>query len=221
VRNARRGFTLVELLVVIAIIGVLVSLLLPAVQSARASARSAACKNQMRQLGLAICQYCDLHDGEFPEWSHAGEGRSWVKTVADHLEKVDAIRICPDDPKANERLAAGATSYVLSDYYASRNVPNAVSNRRQLTATSKSMLVFEIASSLTAKDEYEHAHASQWFDDFYVTWGQVGDEVRQDVQLDRHLGASNYLYVDGHVEVITEGTIDGWIAEKHNFAQPR
>jgi prepilin-type N-terminal cleavage/methylation domain-containing protein len=49
--QARKAMTLVELLVVIAIIGALVALLLPAVQSARATARSAACKSQMRQIG--------------------------------------------------------------------------------------------------------------------------------------------------------------------------
>lgn len=61
-RRSAGGFTLVELLVVIAIIGVLVSLLLPAVQSARESARRVQCASHMKQLALAVLDYESAHD---------------------------------------------------------------------------------------------------------------------------------------------------------------
>jgi prepilin-type N-terminal cleavage/methylation domain-containing protein len=67
--SRRRAFTLVEILVVIAIIGILVALLLPAVQAAREASRAASCKNNLKQIGLALHMYHDNHRRLPPGWT--------------------------------------------------------------------------------------------------------------------------------------------------------
>lgn len=115
--RGRVGFTLVELLVVIAIIGMLLTILLPAVNAARAAARRTQCQNNLRQIGIALHSYHATH-GEFPvggiEWRPAGDNTkrqlAWSAFLLPFLEQqplYDSLDLTtPFDSAANAVAAA-------------------------------------------------------------------------------------------------------------------
>src|ERR1700754_2125242 len=85
-RVRQNGFTLVELLVVIAIIGVLVALLLPAIQAAREAARRSQCVNNLKQLGIAMQNYHDTN-GELPKGTVSCCWGTWQMSILPFIEQ--------------------------------------------------------------------------------------------------------------------------------------
>lgn len=222
VANAR-GFTLIELLVVIAIVGVLVTLLLPAVQAARAAARRTQCANNLRQVGLAVVRYCDDHRGNFPKTTHDNDiPACWIYTLARYLESVDAIRICPSDQKAEERLAARMSSYAMNAYVTNGSLPGSYLNRNKLPSTTRTLVAVELTDreNRPVSEFDDHVESYRWFTTSNISSGKVLDAVRGEVSLDRHQGCAHYLFADGRVAKIAEATIADWCAQPLVFVKP-
>ena len=105
------GFTLVELLVVIAIIGALVGLLLPAVQAAREAARMSSCRNNLRQVGIALHNFHDVQ-GELPRGVYSGEtmddddGFGWATALLPYLEEQALYDLINPDFKPGPFISA-------------------------------------------------------------------------------------------------------------------
>jgi prepilin-type N-terminal cleavage/methylation domain-containing protein len=95
-RPSRPGFSLIELLAVVAIIAVLVGLLMPAVQSAREAANRTHCANNLKQIGLAMHLYENVHGRLPPSRRSMGEGPSWAWLILPQLEQDNLYKLWPD-----------------------------------------------------------------------------------------------------------------------------
>jgi prepilin-type processing-associated H-X9-DG protein len=230
----------VELLVVVGIIGILASLLLPALSSARARARLSRCAQHLRQLGLGLQFYADAdRQGRLP--GHDVPGRppvglnpapAWVYNLAPHLDGLDVLRLCPADLIAGQRATNYGCSYVLNDFTASDprgvaalaatlgitdpdgnpmiRVPR-IRRLDQLPNPSGTPLVFE-ASTLGFAMGDNRTHPDTWF----LGWSNVV----ADIDPYRHGVRANQLFGDLHVEAVPAAALKQRIEHGDNFAVP-
>jgi prepilin-type N-terminal cleavage/methylation domain-containing protein len=183
------AFTLVEMLVVVAVIALLAGLLLPALGTATAKARSIRCLSNLRQIGVGVALYSHDNDDVLPQSSH--QRSSWIGSLAPY--GVTSTYTCPVD---TNRLRI--TSYALNDYLTARPFGASHLGFHRLTRIPSPA---ETAHILEARGDFEgsdHFH--------FVTRTESPPTLASyasQVAVEHHRSSANHLFADSHVEALS------------------
>ncbi len=191
----KNGFTLIELLVVVAIIAVLVALLLPALNGARARAKQVVCASHLKQIGLATVMYGDEWNGYLPQlhWN-----TDWVTSLLPYVKGSKSSEIsgnvgvfeCPAETDRTVRHYGRNIDLTYSFFYAAGNVPDPSAEflkRRQAWNRISKVAYPERTAYVT--DTTPINNMDWWFSGLYSFYLSYV-----------HGGRVNILYVDSHVE---------------------
>lgn len=228
-KGGSRAFTLAELLVAVAVVGLLAVLLAGNVKNLAVRAQQAKCQSNLRQLGAALLTYAGEHDGRLPPTRHTdGEEQAWVHQLKSYLGDVDAVRICPADPKGAQRLRSGGTSYVLNSIVFvprtdpfGRPVGEPFNNLLRLDRPARTIFAFIVSDNRGAGASNDHTHSEQW-----TSWSAFLSDVEPDRfrtgsrSASRTEGSANYLYADGHVAALEAAAMRSIFSGGVNPAEP-
>jgi prepilin-type N-terminal cleavage/methylation domain-containing protein/prepilin-type processing-associated H-X9-DG protein len=225
-----RGFTLIELLVVISIIALLVGILLPALGSARKTAQSVVCKANLRSHGTAALIYADAHKEWLPlGWYKDEDGfdRKWIDRQFEIMGEEKKVFVCPTDlgipeieHSANTPAMVGKNDDIELPYNYTGSmsietmgtldpehyVPGVPPGQGGYGMAMKMILRPTTVFYMTDTDFNFHLGLSQFGPEAELPrGGSEGNRVAW-----RHSGASNWLYLDGHVGSDQEPSFPGY-----------
>jgi prepilin-type N-terminal cleavage/methylation domain-containing protein/prepilin-type processing-associated H-X9-DG protein len=196
--RARRGFTLVELLVVIAIIGVLVALLLPAVQTAREAARRMKCGSHLRQMGLAIQNYNDVHK-RYPSGFTRFHSWGWAVMILPYVEQANLHNQLATDSRNWQPIDNGADPVLLTRLQTkiplyrcpSDNAPDI--NAKRLVGGRQ----FGLSNYAATNGSLLFQHLGEWYDAESVPGNPA-----------TYVGGNGVIFMDSKIDLreITDGT---------------
>ncbi len=217
---APKGFTLIELLVVIAIIAILAAILFPVFGRARENARRTSCQSNLKQMGLAVLQYVQDHDGAYPfghnEVANPTARRNWYFTIDPYL-KSRQIFVCPSDsdtaPAGNTPAYAPPSGFHVS-YAVNVRVSGALSGLNEAAIASTSTLAYmaDAGSAPTGPNgtvllnsPLKPFSGLRMMVDAVAPYTTVVNNPANNNFMGptpRHLETTNLLYADGHVKAL-------------------
>lgn len=222
-RNRQR-FTLIELLVVIAIIGILASLLLPALKAARDSAKQIVCCNKLKQIGMTLYAYSDDYENYLP--LHSYDGFGWPQMLGPYLGNKASLWICPSSPEIAKATAVDKNKDSSSDSWRALirnystlgvNVENSSPGSFERWQKSSkiihpSMLIY--SGDVTGRDSdiYSPSNSNTFKGFQSYIYPDKGYSI-----FIRHHSTANLLFVDGHVNDHSRLEIQKW-ADNHTLA---
>ena len=232
-KRYHKGFTLIELMVVIAIIAVLAGLLLPALAKSKSKAIQINCLSNMKQMGVGLLLYSEDFNGQLPGNFHHNTDPdfTWTDALSPYLGEVDSIRLCGADPRKKEKHDLNGTSYIMNDHLttplfnAFGEMGESAVRLDQLKDPSATVLFFEASDQLAVSAISSACVACS------RSWNLGGwNNVIKDIQPDRHRsgpstddrsnGKANYLFADGHVQLVDARIVKSMIEAGLNPAKP-
>lgn len=200
-RKTKNGFTLIELLVVISIIALLLGLLVPSLNKARQQAKRTICLSNVRQTGIGLRAYLQDNEHRLPpsSCSCTEPEKYWLLVLSQYIGEGLLFR-CPADraknfvnwektPPVKEQLQNYRwSSYGYNELIGPQDnfYGGKYSRVMNIPRPDCTIFMFESPNDWIRED---HAHPQQW---------ESIEQASQDIAHDRHLGTSNYLFLDGH-----------------------
>jgi len=203
----RKGFTLIELLVVIAIIAILAAILFPVFAQARESARTTACRSNLKQIGNAMMMYVQDYDGTYPYWGGGfGAGVYIFWKLDPYIKGLDptstnrkSVWVCPSragtigqNSYGYNYLRLGYLTATTTGYLGSNNM-NTPANEAQLDAPADTLAFLDAIDLVRPPYGVEKSGLP----DTVGGWHYVRNSTNQDPN-----GRTNVLFCDGHVKTM-------------------